>query len=261
MARAAPAVDRIVAVLNHLAAEPERAFTLSELAGALGLNKATAHALLSALVETGYLVRDSTKSYTLGPALISIGNAAVTSNPAVRIAAPYMAELSSAFDLECMASTVVGNEIVLLSRAGSPRPFGIHAQPGHRLPFVPPLGTIFVAWAGEDAIEGWLSRLKRRPNDQLDGYRAGLSVVREWGFSVGLGHSVTEGAEKYVLTAVADTSYVVHHIGAPVFGPSGQVVLGLFLIGFPGPVHGSDVARYGERLIAATADIAQALRS
>ena len=87
MARRSPAVDRAVAVLNHLAAAPRQRFTLSELARDLDLNKATAHALLATLVDVGYLVRhDDDKSYALGPALIALGNAALASSPAATLA-------------------------------------------------------------------------------------------------------------------------------------------------------------------------------
>ena len=45
MARRAPAVERSIAVLNYLAARPDDRFTLSEIARATDLNKATLHAI------------------------------------------------------------------------------------------------------------------------------------------------------------------------------------------------------------------------
>ena len=68
--RPAPGVERVVAVLNFLAAHPDESFTLSELARRLDLNKATCHALLMPLTQAGYLLRHPTRmNYTLGPAL------------------------------------------------------------------------------------------------------------------------------------------------------------------------------------------------
>src|SRR5207244_378633 len=49
VARPAPGADRVVRVLDFLAAHPDEPFTLSELARRLELNKATAHALLVTL--------------------------------------------------------------------------------------------------------------------------------------------------------------------------------------------------------------------
>src|SRR5438552_2432290 len=83
MPRRAPAVERSVAVLNLLAAHPSEKLTLSEIARDLGLNKATLHAILSALADAGYLVRDpARKSYGLGPAPIPPGNAACAASAA-----------------------------------------------------------------------------------------------------------------------------------------------------------------------------------
>ena len=149
MARRSPAVDRAVAVLNHLAAAPRQRFTLSELARDLDLNKATAHALLATLVDVGYLVRhDDDKSYALGPALIALGNAALQSYPAATLAQEPMDRLAQELDLSVVASAGIGSEIVILASAGTPRPLGINVQPGLRMPLVPPLGTVFVAWSG-----------------------------------------------------------------------------------------------------------------
>src|ERR1051326_113813 len=140
MARRAPAVELAVAVLNYLAAHPGERFTLSEIARDLTLNKATLHAILGALTESGYLVRDpEAKIYGLGPALVALGNSAVGSFPAVDTAMPEMQALTDDLGFDCVASAAIQNEIVILARSGMPRPFGINVQPGQRLPLPPPL--------------------------------------------------------------------------------------------------------------------------
>lgn len=259
-----------MAVLNHLAAQPRERFTLSELARELELNKATAHALLATLVDTGYLVRhEDDKTYALGPALIAIGNAALASYPAATLVQEPMDRLAAELDLACVASTAIAGEIVILAAAGSPRPLGINVQPGLRLPLVPPLGTVFVAWAGPRAIDRWLNRLGPDATEEdLDRYRRALEVVRQRGFSVGLGGDEQQRlveslqsssgrrrppsapGEEYALVELADSApYTLNHIGAPVFGPDGRVALAMFLIGFRGQIPASEVPRYAERLV------------
>lgn len=281
MARRSPAVDRAVAVLNHLAAAPRQRFTLSELARDLDLNKATAHALLATMVDVGYLVRhDDDKTYALGPALIAIGNAALESYPAATLVQEPMARLSRELDLEVVASTAIGGEIVILASAGTPRPLGINVQPGLRLPLVPPLGTVFVAWSGPREIDRWLNRLgPDASDDDLDRYRRALEVVRQRGYSVGLGgdeqqrmvESITAGGraarqpsapgEEYALVELADDApYTLNHIGAPVFGPDGRVALALFLIGFRGQIAADEVPRYAERLVEEATEVTAGLR-
>src|ERR1700722_3522749 len=76
MARFSPGVRRIVAILNFFADHPKQSFTLTDLVRALKLSRATCHALLAGLVESGYLYRTADKSYVIGPTLVSIGRIA-----------------------------------------------------------------------------------------------------------------------------------------------------------------------------------------
>jgi len=155
MARPSPAVGRVVAVLNFLAAHPDDGFTLSELARHVDLNKATAHSMLNALADAGYVLRHPTRLiYTLGPALVALGNAVAGSSPAVDFARDEMRALAGRFELECLATTAVADEMVIVARSGVPSRVATVdelVQVGRRLPLVPPLGTVFKAWAGDDA--------------------------------------------------------------------------------------------------------------
>ena len=59
------------------------------------------------------------------------------------------------------------------------------------------------------------------------------------------------GDEEYALIELdPSASYRLNHIGAPVFGPDGDVTLGLFLIGFLGGVRSERVPEYAARLLA-----------
>ena len=51
------------------------------------VSQATCHAILATLVDAGYVVRDpSSKSYSLGPAFLGLGDAAARAFPEVRVA-------------------------------------------------------------------------------------------------------------------------------------------------------------------------------
>lgn len=77
MARPSPGARRVAAVLEFLASCPDDRFTLSELARACQLNKATAHAMLVEMTASGLLRRHpEDKRYSLGPRLVHIGQAA-----------------------------------------------------------------------------------------------------------------------------------------------------------------------------------------
>jgi len=280
VARRAPAVERAIGVLNLLAAHPGRRFSLSEIARDLDLNKATLHAILGALTSSGYLVRDpEQKSYALGPALVALGNSAVGTYPAAECAVPEMQALSDELGLDCVASAGIAEEIVILARAGVPRPFGVYVQPGQRMPLAPPLGAVFVAWSSDEVVDRWLAKLGAAPRKTLEHFRRAVRSVRERGFSVGLEGShrprrartaeVTESLEEgmravtleeYALLEIdPKAEYIVNHVGAPAFGPDGEVAIALFLIGFQGPMKGTQVERYATRLLQAASRVTKAI--
>lgn len=271
MARRAPAVERSIAVLNYLAARPDDRFTLSEIARATDLNKATLHAILGALTESGFILREEErKTYSLGPALVALGGAAVEANPAVQLAMPHMEALSSELGLDCVASAAIEDQIVILTRASSRRPFGIEVEPGQRLPLAPPLGTVFVAWSNQAEIDRWLAKVgPKATNADIQRYRQAVDTVRARGYSLGLGGEPIPKDERtvrgrprtlednvrsirvdeYALVELDNSSaYRLNHIGAPIFDTQGRVTLAMFLIGFQGDIAAGEVPRYAERL-------------
>lgn len=271
MARRAPAVERSIAVLNYLAARPDDRFTLSEIARATDLNKATLHAILGALTESGFILREEErKTYSLGPALVALGGAAVEANPAVQLALPHMEALSSELGLDCVASAAIEEQIVILTRASSRRPFGIEVEPGQRLPLAPPLGTVFVAWSSQAEIDRWLAKVgPKASNADIQRYRQAVDTVRARGYSLGLGGEPIPKEERtvrgrprtlednvrsirvdeYALIELDNSSaYRLNHIGAPIFDNLGRVTLAMFLIGFQGDIAAGEVPRYAERL-------------
>lgn len=271
MSRPALAASRAVAVLNFLAAHPGESFTLSDLSSRLGINLASAHAVMAVLVDAGYVTRHPRlRTFTLGVSVVALGTAALECHPVIDRARDAARELARDTGLEVAVTAPAGDQIVFLARAGKPSPRGMSALVGQRLPLAPPLGSVFVAW-GDD--RSWLARAS-----DPESLRAVLKGVRSRGYSVGL-----EGAGRSSLAlAIRDLSlhpgddelrrtvsahvselpalsyqpaelnvsrtYDVSLIAAPIFGPDAQVVLALTLVGFAGRLKGKVVASYGERV-------------
>src|SRR3954467_4916769 len=82
------------------------------------------------------------------------------------LARPHMEALAEELDVECVASAVVGEDMVLVARAGSLHREVLPTAGGQGIPFEPPMGTAFVAWASDAAREAWLSRLDRSASDE-----------------------------------------------------------------------------------------------
>lgn len=242
MAQSAPAVGRIAATLTFLAEHPDESFTLSELCRELRYSPATAHALLSSLVAEGFLLREPiSRKYSLGPALIQIGSAAALRQENVlEFARAELARLATALGRQCIITQVIGQRIVLVARAGPAGPMGATMQVGKRLPFEPPLGTIFLAWSDREEIEMWLRGIS--PDSDRRAIRKcmhAIDVVRERGYSVsldvrprpdplaraGLEHMLNS---HYFLDTIDNaTAYPVTQIAAPIFDSTGRVVIAL----------------------------------
>lgn len=292
MARPAPGADRSVAVLELLAAHPEERFTLSEVARRCSLNKATAHALLSALTERGVLLRHpEEKRYSLGPRLVAIGDAARRGYTAVDFVPPVLAELAGDTGLWARAWRMSSAQVVSVAQAGMPRDLA-GGQPV-RLPLSPPIGALFVAWADALTAEAWLARASsveavRPAFDALPAIRQqGFAIILdspEWrALSVPARRTGGGGAEggadasdprvqRALLTAVSRQSLLVTHvdettscrpaeIDAPVFDATGRVELVVSLT-FPDAqdVAGRRVLDLTHRLVAAADALTDAVR-
>ena len=282
MARPAPAADRATQILDLLADHPGERFTLSELSRRLDVNKASIHAITAALVERGYLLRHPVdKDFALGPRLIAVGEAARDRFPVTEFARDELRRLSDDLAMECVASAAIGDEMVIVDRAGPVRPIGVTVAVGFRFPLVPPMGTVFMAWSGPDEIDEWLRRVGSDADGaEPDRYRVALAAVRERGFSAGLDADssrtlaevmaardesgrATVGEslpDEYALIELegADASRV-STVGAPVFDAEGSVPLALYVLAFRDALTAGQVPEIAERLLKATDAITESI--
>jgi DNA-binding IclR family transcriptional regulator len=153
--------ERVVHVLELLAAHPGGGLRFSELAREGGLSQATCHSILATLTEAGYVVRDRrTLTYTLGPALVALGNAASESFAEVRAGHEAFAALARRTGFAVSAAAVIDDAITvvdLVAIDGRELPITI----GTRVPFAPPFGAIHVAWSSPEQIDAWIARAPR----------------------------------------------------------------------------------------------------
>lgn len=177
-----PPTDRVVGVLELLASRPAHAFSLSDIARALGMSKATCHAVTASLANADYLIRNPVdKTFTLGPALVATGRAAELSYPAVHLAQAEAVALADELGMQATAAIRSEGHLVIVAHAGSGPDAGA-VRIGRRIPLAPPFGGVFVAWAPERVIDDWASRTERpAPRGPL---LASLGAIRERGYSV-----------------------------------------------------------------------------
>jgi DNA-binding IclR family transcriptional regulator len=266
MSRSSPGVARVAAILNFIADHPGQAFALTDLVRALKLSRATCHALLTGLVDVGYLYRTTDKTYVLGPALAAIGRTAAAHFSPLQVAQPEMRSLADEFDVVCGAYFLEGDVIHLRERAASLSHIGYPVPLGTRMPLRWIQAMTFFARSTRDA-DAWVSRADPAPGEeQLTQFRAGLEFVRTHGYIALLRRAGSEeelgvrsGTEDPPVVPLVETDaervYPLVALMAPIYDSRNRVTMALVMAGFHGAMNGASVAGAGARLAEACARI------
>lgn len=200
-----------------------------------------------------------------------------------------MEKLAAVTGLECTAQVAVGDELVLIANAGAADAASASRnRVGMRLPFVPPFGALFVAWAPDALVEGWLGRLKLGPSAaERNNFMQILEKVRAQGWVVNLTpppalaslvdkmfagrdldlkqqqelRDLVEGLGTQYMQGELDPEepYDVRFVSAPVFDATGQVILVLRLFGLPPGTDGRTVSALRDKVMAAAERITVAV--
>jgi DNA-binding IclR family transcriptional regulator len=257
----APAIARMARLLATLGGQPEQWWTLADLTRATGMSKASAHGVLLALVDEGYVRRrDEPVSYALGPALVELGERAKASVDLAGTAEPVLAALSRATDCTAMVGAIRGAEIAVVAATSVPHPFGMTVQVGHRSPFAAPMGTVYAAWSSADAVDRWLDRadppLSGRQRKELGTV---LALVRRRGWSAALRATGTwptrEARDADLVTPDID----VVGIGAPVMGATGRMECSVAIVDLPPHLDVARVRSLAAEVVGGAATLSRAL--
>lgn len=272
MTRSSPGVKRVAAILNFMASHPGQAFALSDIVRALKLSRATCHALLTGLVEVGYLYRATDKTYVLGPALAEIGRAAVEHSSPLQIAQPEMRALADAFDVVCGAYFLEGDTLHLRERAASLSHVGYPVPLGTRTPLRSAQAPAFFAHVPAEA-EAWLARTDLPPSPERRALmEQGMAFVRGHGFIAlarkpgaipkgtilaGTGAATDELPVVPVPEVDPAEVYSVAAIMSPVLDRAGRASFCLLMAGFSAPLTGALILDAGGQLNRACERIAR----
>jgi DNA-binding IclR family transcriptional regulator len=154
-----PPTQRVVAVVELLLAA-SRPLAVSEITQALGLNRSTCSAILGTLAERGWVTRLPDLAYAPGPGLIPLAQAVRERLPIAGVADGVVRRLASDTGYMAGLSRVERDEIANLifvepHPSGGPKP---QPRPLVRLPLLPPMGAVTVAFSEPDVARAWLDR-------------------------------------------------------------------------------------------------------
>jgi IclR family pca regulon transcriptional regulator len=125
-------LDRGLRVLQILGVD-HRPMTLSDVAKAVDLSRATARRILMTLERAGFVASDG-KLFTLTPRILSLASAYLSSNQIVAVMQPLMDRVSAETREVCSMAILDGAEVVFIARASPARVFSAGIDIGHRLP-------------------------------------------------------------------------------------------------------------------------------
>ncbi len=133
-----------LAVIETFGADRPRQ-SISEVALASGLDRATARRCLLTLVHQGFAEWDG-KFFTLTPRVLRLGTACLASMPMPAIVQPALDALSDRIGESSSVSILDGGEIVYVARAAQRKVMSISLMPGSRLPaYCTSMGRVMLA--------------------------------------------------------------------------------------------------------------------
>ena len=224
--------------------------TLAEIARKTGLPRSTAHHLLHALVEFGYLVQDgNARSYTLAPKLFRLTGSSWTREQLAEIAMPYLDELSRRTGEGTSLAILRDGVVTIIAKREPEGPVRVVQEVGARRPiYCTAVGKALAAWLPEQELSGIINRtvFKRLTPNTLTSptaFRRELARIRATGFALDNEEHI-EG---------------IRCIATPVRDHSGEVRASLCVVGPKNRLPQRRLAEMRQALAAVSADLSARL--
>jgi IclR family pca regulon transcriptional regulator len=140
--------------------EQRRQMTLSDVARAVDLPRATVRRSLATLVSLGYLEADG-RLFRLTPRILKLAIAYLSSDPVPAILQPVCERLCRQVGASCSVAVRDGEEAVMIARAVPARPASVGLGVGYRLPvFCSALGRVLASAMPDAELDAFLAQLK-----------------------------------------------------------------------------------------------------
>lgn len=163
--------------------------SISEVAAATGLDRATTRRCLLTLAHLGYADYDG-KFFTLTPRVLRLGTACLATMPLPQLVQPLLDQLSDEIGESSSVSILDGAEIVYVARAAQRKVMSITLMPGSRLPaYCTSMGRVLLAALPEAEARERLGSVplpRRTPHTltEPEAVMAELARVRAEGYAV-----------------------------------------------------------------------------
>ncbi len=242
-------LDRGLRVIESIAAINGSA-TLAEIARKTALPRSTAHHILRALVDFGYLLQDGdARTYTLAPKLFRLTGRTWTKEQLAEIAMPYLDELSRLTGEGTSLAVLRDGIVTVIAKREPDGPVRVVQEVGARRPiYCTAVGKALAAWLPEPELTGIIRRTvfdRLTPNTLVSSaaFRREMARIRSSGFALDNEEHV-EG---------------IRCIAAPVRDHSGEVRASLCVVGPKSRMPQRRIVKIREPLAAVAADLSARL--
>ena len=198
--------------------------TLTQVAGASGLARATVRRLLLTLVDLGYAATDGS-TFWLTPRILELGFAYVSALQLPEIAQPHLEQLSRVVGESSSMSILDGEDIVYVARVPVTRIMSLTITVGTRLPAEPTaMGRVLLAGLDDAPADPLLAEIRRQGYAVVDqelesGLRAVAAPVLDATGATVAAVNIATSASSYTLTelhervapAVVETARLISH--------------------------------------------------
>jgi len=238
-----PGLARGLAMLSAFTAETPQ-LSLADLARAVGLTRSSAFRIAYTLAELGYLVRDeATKSYRLGPRVLGLGFAFLSSIEIVEVAQPHLMALRDRTQCSAHLAILDGTEIVYVARHAVQKALTSHVQVGSRLPaHATSMGRALLSQLSADDVR---ARFSGQPLEAF-------SEVTATSLDDLIAQLARDRAQGYVLSR-SNFERGIASVAAPVFDAEGAVIAAINITTPESTLSGDDLETWIRDAVVETA--------
>jgi DNA-binding IclR family transcriptional regulator len=231
-------LDRIVDILNAVEAG---ANTYTDITRATGLSRPTAHRLIRALEQHGFLLQAGGAGYALGPRLLSLASSAMRELPLRDLAHPWLERLARATGESAQLYVREDDVRICIDAVESDNELRTIVAVGATLPLTKgSAGKVFLAWGAERDRRRVLATLPAKEAARLE-RTLGTTARRGWADSTG------------------EREPGVASVSAPVFDAAGAPVAAVSVSGPADRIGARRARQYGPAVTAAARGIEAAL--
>lgn len=181
-------IQKALYILNLF--KDQTSLSLADIQKKLGFHKATLYRVLSTLQDNEYLKKNENGRYELGLNIFILGHRISNEHQLIKIAAPFMEELSRSLGLTIHLGILEGTKVIIIHKSEPDRLIRMSCQVGGALPaHCTSQGKTLLAFSSKETVQKiidahGLQRYTPHTICTTEGLMSELEAVRDRGYAI-----------------------------------------------------------------------------